>query len=164
VDGGLSSGATLSVRRARSDDEAFVLDLAVRFAETRPAWRGEREVTCGTERELHRAFAAPEDGSTVLIAESAAGNRLGFAYLVLNEDFFTKERHGHVSEIAVARDGAGAGRCLMEAAEQYFCDLGMRFVTLNVNESNVRGIAFYERLGFVPQIRQFVKVLGDPRT
>lgn len=50
----------------------------------------------------------------------------------------------------------------MAAAEEYFSELGVRFVTFNVNEANVRGQRFYERLGFVPQVRQFVKVLRDP--
>ena len=135
--------------------------MSARFAETRPAWRSEHEVTHGTEVELRRAFAAPDDGSAILIADGDDGERLGFAYLVLHEDFFTRERHGHVSEIAVARDGTGAGRALMEAAERYFIGLGVRFVTLNVNDANERGMRFYGRLGFVPQVRQFVKVLRE---
>ena len=114
--------------------------------------------------ELRRAFAAPDDGSAVFVADGEDGERLGFAYLVLHVDFFTRERHGHVSEIAVARDGTGAGRLLMAAAEQYFTGLGVRFITLNVNVANERGMRFYEGLGFAPQSKQFVKVLreGDP--
>ena len=164
MDRGLSAAQTIAVRRARSDDECFVVSLAARFAETRPGWRDEREVTRGTEIELRRAFAEPDDGAAILIADDAAGERLGFAYLVLHDDFFTKERHGHVSEIAVTRDGTGAGRALMAAAEEYFAGLGVRFITLNVNDANERGRRFYERLGFVPQLRQFVKVLreGEP--
>ena len=162
MDRGVKAARAIVVRRARADDEAFVVALARRFAETRPGWRSEREVTRGTEVELRRAFATPDAGSVLLVADDASGERLGFAYLVLHEDFFTKERHGHVSELAVTKDGAGAGGRLIDAAEQYFLESGVRFVTLNVNEGNERGRSFYERHGFVPHLRQLVKVLRDP--
>ena len=118
-------------------------------------------MTLGTVAQLRRAFAAPAaDRDTALfVAEDAGGDVVGFVYLVVHEDFFTLERHGHVSEVAVVRDGAGTGRLLMAAAETYFRDLGVRFVTLNVNEGNARAQRFYERLGYAPQLRQFVKVL-----
>ena len=152
----------IAIRHARADDEGFVLSLAGRFAETRPVWRTESEVTEGTVAELRRAFAQPDEGSAILIAEDAAGKPLGFAYLVLHVDFFTGEKHGHVSEIAVAHDGNGVGRPLMEAANAYFRSVGVRFVTLNVNIANERAQRFYESLGYATQLRQLVKVLSSP--
>jgi ribosomal protein S18 acetylase RimI-like enzyme len=160
LDGGLSPAAPpVAVRPARPDDLAFVLGLAARFAETRPAWRTEREVTEGTKAELRRAFEAPAPGSAVFVAEDAAGAPLGFAYGVLHDDFFTGEAHGHVSEIAVARDGSGAAAPLVAAVEAHFRGLGVRFTTLNVNLANERARRLYERLGYGPQFTQFVKVL-----
>jgi ribosomal protein S18 acetylase RimI-like enzyme len=158
VAAGLDGGLTLVVRAASADDAAFVASLAARFAETAPAWRTSHEVTCGTLAEFERAFASAELRAGIFIAWDGR-ERVGFVYVVRQLDFFTGETHGHVSEIAVVRDGSGAGRALMRAAEDYCRGLGVRFVTLNVNESNARAMRFYERLGFVPQIRQFVKVL-----
>ncbi len=137
-----------------------MLGLAARFAETRPGWRSEREVVDGSEAELRRAFASPRDGSIVFIAEDRAGVPVGFAYGVVHEDFFTGESHGHLSELAVMRDGSGAGAPLVAAVEAHFRAAGLRFVTLNVNVANARAARLYERLGYEKQVVQFVKVLG----
>jgi ribosomal protein S18 acetylase RimI-like enzyme len=151
--------SVVTVRAARAADEAFVVGLSGRFAETRPAWRGEREITEGTAVQLRRAFADPSEGATILIAEDAAGVAVGFAYAVLHDDFFTGESHGHLSEVAVARDGTGAGAALVRAVEDHFTALGVRFVTLNVNLANERAGRLYASLGYAPQLVQYVKVL-----
>jgi ribosomal protein S18 acetylase RimI-like enzyme len=78
---------------------------------------------------------------------------------VLHDDFFTGESHGHLSEVAVARDGTGAGAALVRAVEDHFTTLGVRFVTLNVNLANERARSLYASLGYAPQLVQFVKVL-----
>jgi len=148
----------IRVRRADRTDRAFVVSLAPRFAETRPLWRSEKEVTGGTAEQLGRAFEEPPAGSALFIAETVA-EPLGFAYVVAHEDFFTRELHGHLSELAVVRDGVGAAEPLMEAVQRYVAQCGFRFMTLNVNERNARGRSFYERLGFKAQLRQYVKVL-----
>jgi ribosomal protein S18 acetylase RimI-like enzyme len=151
------------VRAARPEDEAFVVGLARRFAETRPPWRTEAEVTRGTAAELRRAFARLDPGAALLIAEDAGGERIGFAYVVVHADFFTREPHGHLSEIAVTRDGSGAGRALMRGVERHVRERGLRFLTLNVHEQNLRGHDFYRALGFEPNTRQYVKVLESAR-
>jgi ribosomal protein S18 acetylase RimI-like enzyme len=155
----MNTQSVVTVRAARPEDEAFVVSLSGRFAETRPAWRGEREVTEGTAVQLRRAFAEPTEGAAILIAEDAAGGAVGFAYAVLHDDFFTGELHGHLSEVAVAREGTGAGAALVRAVEQHFAALGVRFVTLNVNLANERAGRLYASLGFAPQVVQYVKVL-----
>ncbi len=151
--------SVVTVRTAQPADEAFVVSLAGRFAETRPVWRGEREVADGTAAQLRRAFANPSEGATILIAEDAAGVAVGFAYAVVHHDFFTGEPHGHLSEVAVARDGTGAGAALVRAVEAHFTGLGVRFVTLNVNLANERAGRLYASLGYAPQVVQYVKVL-----
>ncbi len=116
-------------------------------------------MTDGTAEQLRRAFEPPAaEGSALFIAETAA-ERLGFAYVVAHEDFFTLEQHGHLSELAVVRDGVGAAAPLMKAVQSYVVECGFRFMTLNVNERNARARRFYERLGFEAQLRQYVKVL-----
>jgi ribosomal protein S18 acetylase RimI-like enzyme len=153
------SPAEATVRPARATDEPFVVGLAGRFAETRPDWRSEREVTAGTEAELRRAFREPDAGLAILIAEDDSGAPVGFAYAVTHRDFFTHEEHGHLSEIATARDGSGAFVALVAAVEAHFRGLGVRFVTLNVNVGNERAAELYARLGFEKQVVQFVKTL-----
>jgi ribosomal protein S18 acetylase RimI-like enzyme len=150
----------LAVRPAEPGDLDFVAGLAPRFAESRPPWRTHDEIALGTAAELRRAFASPEPGAALFVAEDETGERVGFAYVVTHVDFFTREPHGHLSEIAVTRDGAGIGRALVAAVERHVRELGLRFLTLNVHEHNARGHAFYTKLGFEPNTRQYAKTLA----
>jgi ribosomal protein S18 acetylase RimI-like enzyme len=140
--------ATIRVRPASPADAAFVLGLAPRFAETRAPWRTEDEVVTGTVSALGRALAAPRDDEAVFVAEDGGGAPLGFVYVTGATDFFTSEAVAHVSEIAVARDGTGAGTALMRAAEAWALARGARYVSLHVNARNGGARAFYETLGY----------------
>jgi ribosomal protein S18 acetylase RimI-like enzyme len=89
--------------------------------------------------------------------------RLGFLYVTTQTDFFTGERHAHISDIVVARDGEGqgVGRALMQAAETWAQSRGYRFVTLGVFPNNTRARSLYERLGFRTDVHRMLKVLGE---
>jgi len=158
----LPAPPAIAIRPAQPADLDFVTGLAPRFAESRPPWRTYEEIAHGTAAELRRAFAGLEPGAALFVAEDAAGERVGFAYVVTHIDFFTRERHGHLSELAVTRDGAGVGRALMREVERHVRELGLRFLTLNVHERNARGHAFYANLGFEPNTRQYAKTLRAP--
>jgi GNAT superfamily N-acetyltransferase len=151
--------AQLRVRPATPDDAPFVIALAARFGATRAAWRDHEEVVSGTARQLAAAFAAACDANPILIAVGAAGERVGFAYLVTHHDFFTGEAHGHISEIATVADGSGAGRALVEACEAWSRERGFRYLSLNVNDANEPARRFYARRAFVPEYRHLVKLL-----
>jgi len=75
--------------------------------------------------------------------------------------YFTGERHGHVSIIAVseAGEGKGVGSTLMRAAEEWARSSGCGRLTLNVFEANGRARAVYERLGYRVETLRYVKVL-----
>ena len=136
-----------SVRPASPDDEAFVLSLAARFAETRPEWRTASEVEAGTARALSHVLRTPSADDGVFVAEQN-GEPVGFVYVYAEPDFFTGEAHAHISEIAVAADGTGAGQALIAKAEAWARGRGHRYVSLHVNARNDRAKAFYEQLGY----------------
>jgi ribosomal protein S18 acetylase RimI-like enzyme len=138
----------LRIRRATPADASFVIGLAPRFGETQPGWREPGEVAAGTARALERALATARDDEAVLVAEDGRGARAGFVYVVAGSDFFTNEPVAHISELAVARDGTGAGAALMRAAEAWALARGARYVSLHVHPRNERARAFYERLGY----------------
>jgi ribosomal protein S18 acetylase RimI-like enzyme len=139
----------IRVRDARADDEAFVAGLAPRFVEHGAAdGHTPAEVIAGTVRVLGDALREPRAGDVFLVAEDEAGERAGFVYAVLEYDFFTDEPYLHVSEIAVARSGGGAGAALMDAAEARARERGYRFVTLNVVDANAAATRFYGRRGY----------------
>ncbi len=150
----------LRLRPAGPADEAFVVGLVPRFVEHGAAdGHTPAEVIAGTTRVLTEALRARGEHDVFLIAEDERGERAGFVYAVTERDFFTREPYLHVSEIAAARSGAGAGRALMAAAESWAREHGYRFVTLNVVERNAPAQRFYERLGYGLGHRHYVKRL-----
>ena len=150
----------MTVREARPADADFVVALVPRFVEHGAADGHTRdEVIAGTSRVLREAVERPVAGDVVLIADDGTAPA-GFVYAVTERDFFTDEPYVHVSEIAVARSGAGVGAALMDAVERWARDRGSRFVTLNVVEENVPAQRFYDRLGYRPGHRHLVKRLN----
>ena len=152
----------ISIRPAREDDRAFVTATAERLsAFGPPAWRTAREVVDGELRTIDEFFSAAEPGTALLVAESPAGDRLGFVFLQQLQDYFTLERHGHIGIIAVsaAAEGSGAGKALMDAAGGWARAQGFRILTLSVFEHNRRARDVYEHLGFAPDTIRYLKVL-----
>jgi GNAT superfamily N-acetyltransferase len=153
----------VSIRPAEERDREFILSLSQRFAQVPlPEWRSHAEVAEGTRRWLEHAFAGEEAGTLLMLAERPAGERLGFIYLHEQEDFFTGERHPHVSEIAVVPEvvGRGVGALLMRAAEHWARHNGYSRVTLNVFHANRRARTLYEHLGYAPESVKYVKSLA----
>ena len=148
----------MTVREAQEGDEEFILGLVPRFVENGIAGgHTSDEVIAGTSRVLRASLRARLPDEVFFIAEDAGGERLGFAYVVTESDFFTGEDYAHVSEIAVARSGNGAGAAMMDAAEAWARERGYRFVTLNVVEANGAAQRFYERRGYAVGHRHYVK-------
>ena len=148
----------MTVREAGPGDEAFIAGLVPRFVEHGAAdGHTPDEVVDGTARVLREALQGREPGDIMLIALDASGERAGFVYAVSERDFFTREPYLHVSEIAVARSGNGAGAAMMDAAEAWARERGYRFVTLNVVEANGAAQRFYERRGYAVGHRHYVK-------
>jgi len=150
----------MDIRAASSGDAEFVRSLATRFGESQlPAWRTRDEVVEGTARQLHDAVASA-DGlrSAVFVAEDG-GELLGFAWVLMNTDFYTGEPVGKISEIATVRSGTGAGEALMRACEEFARDRGARLMTLNVLEENRKARGFYFAMGYAPEYSMFAKEL-----
>ena len=111
---------------------------------------------------IAQALSGASPDATVLVAEGHEAEPLGFVHLHSAIDFFTGERHGHVSDIVVTAEaeGGGVGQALMAAAEAWARSLGYRLLSLHVFEANARARAFYERLGYRPDIVKLIKALA----
>jgi GNAT superfamily N-acetyltransferase len=154
----------MRVRSATPGDRNFIVGLCGRFAESQlPPWRPAGMVIEGTARRLEDAIASPGPRSEVLVAENE-GVPLGFAWVVLAEDFFTRGDYCKISEIATARDGTGAGSALMKACEDWARERGCAIVLLNVLRDNAHARAFYERHGYEPEYTAMAKVLDRQAT
>ena len=118
----------------------------------------------GTVLQLEEAIAQPSDRHIVVIAESPAGEPLGFAYAALKPDYFTRELHGYLEEIVALRDGEGIGAALLAAVEAWAFGKGSRYVELSVLDRNANAIAFYERSGYAIDVRKMVKLRPGTQT
>lgn len=142
------SGIT-RVRPATPEDRAFILGLVPRFVEFGvPQWHDPRDIISAIERALDNPIGPPAGDPALMVAEGGAGERLGFIRMETRPDHFTGEKRGYVSEIAVAENGEGVGRILMEAGEAWARDRGYRLLTLDVFAGNARARSFYRSLGY----------------
>jgi len=101
------------------------------------------------------------DERIVLVAEDD-GTRLGFVHLETSVDFFTRERHGHVSTIVVSphAERRGVGRALVDAAEAWCRERRYRLLTLHVFDANAPARRLYERAGFRVDTIKYLKEIG----
>ena len=150
------------IRLATAADREFLVGIADRLADfDQPVWRTREEIADGDRRALVDALDHPAPDRDLFIAEMD-GTRAGCLLMWTLEDYFANLRHAHVSVLAVTRDaeGRGVGRALMERAERWARERGYRRITLNVFDSNHRARALYERTGYAPETRRYVKELS----
>jgi ribosomal protein S18 acetylase RimI-like enzyme len=140
----------VEIRAAREADGGFVAGLVSSLLEFgSPAWTDPEALAPGFADVLARAVRAPDPGSTVLIAESTDGIRLGFISLTVREDAAGVER-GHVADLAITEEARrmGVGTALMRAGEAWTRARGLPALSLDVWATNERARAFYETLGY----------------
>ena len=141
------------IRAACEADASFVAGLVSSLLEYgSPAWKGSERLGPGFAEALASAVRAQDSRSTVLIAESAHGTRLGFISLAVREDVTGVER-GHVRDLAVIEDARqmGVGSALMKAGEAWARERRLPVLSLDVWATNERARAFYESLGYTPE-------------
>ena len=158
----MPDAAAVRVRPATAGDREWILQLAPGLHDFGPPPYREREVMDrAVVASIGAALAGAVPGAEVLVAEGPEGARLGFVHLHGATDFFTGERHGHVSDIVVAprAQGRGVGQRLMAAAEDWARSRGYRLLSLHVFDGNARARAFYRQLGYGPDIVKLIKPL-----
>jgi ribosomal protein S18 acetylase RimI-like enzyme len=151
----------VAIRSATPADREFLTELAERLADfDRPPWRSHEEIAAGDRRALHDAIDDPRSGTELFIAELDE-EPAGCLLMWTLEDYFSQQWHAHISVIAVTRraEGQGVGRALMDHAEAWARERGYGSITLSVFESNRRAQALYERCGFSPEMRRYIKPL-----
>jgi ribosomal protein S18 acetylase RimI-like enzyme len=152
----------ITIRAATPADRDFILSLADRLADfDRPSWRTANEIVEGDRRALSQQLDAPSDDNGLFVAWLDE-RRAGCLLMWTLEDYFSGDRHAHISVIAVTRDaeGEGVGRALMGYAEQWARERRHTRLTLSVFESNRRAQTLYERAGFHVEMRRYAKPLS----
>ena len=152
----------MRVRPCKLEDRDFIIGLSARFAESRlPPWRP-ADMIVGRRRGNSKphSFRAAR-ARTSWWPEDDDGAPLGFAWVLLLEDFFTRGDYGKNTEIATPRAGTGAGAALMNACEAWARERGCVLVMLNVLRENDHARAFYEGHGYEPEYTAMTKVISE---
>ena len=153
----------LTIRPARHDDEAFLVDLMPRLADfPLPAWRTAAEIAKADQQLLHDALSGALPHSAILVAEwHPGGERAGYVFATTKHDYFTRIAHAHVEILAVeaTAERRGVAHALMGAIEEWARRRGYGWVALNVFDRNERARALYAALGYEAETIQYRKTL-----
>ena len=142
----------IPIRPAGDDDRAGVLELAPRLAEGVAPWRDQAEALLAGRRWLEESLDAAETGNgAVLVAADADG--IAGVISVRASTHFTGERDGYIGELVVAERASrhGIGRALVDAADAWARDHGLRNLTLLTGAFNTNARGFYAALGFAEE-------------
>lgn len=143
------NNAGIRIRAATEHDKPAVLRLAPRLAEGLAAWRDRQAAILAAQQWLTDSFAAAahHDGA-VLVAIDKTG--LAGVITISGQRHFTGEVDGYIGELAIASRAVrrGIGRALIEAAETWAQDRGLRHLTLHTGIANIPARHFYSALGF----------------
>lgn len=153
---------SVRVRPATAADLDFMLDVVPRLRAFGPPPLRPPDALDRAEREtLRRVLIEPGPDDVLLVAELEGIGPAGVAYAHGTTDYFTHERHGHLSIIIVSTpgEGRGVGRALLDAVEQWSAAQGHRFITLNVFTGNQRARRVYERAGYGEDVVRYLKEL-----
>lgn len=154
----------VKVRHFKSSDRDFITALVTRLSECDlPAWRQAEQVDLTNIAMVNQAMDELDPADAIFVAEDgAAGQLLGFVRLQTQTDYFSRERHGYISNIAVERsvEGQGIGRMLLETAENWARDNGFSLITLHVFASNHRAREIYEKYDYHQDVLSYAKVLA----
>jgi ribosomal protein S18 acetylase RimI-like enzyme len=153
---------TVQIRNFIPSDREHILSLVGRFSEFElPSWRQKEEIDRANRSFLEQAMNEPEPGSAIFVAEDEQGAFAGFIHLQTQTDYFSGEKQGYISDLAVdpKLEGQGIGRLLLEAAEDWTRSNGYPLLTLYVFAGNTRARQIYEKHGFREEVIKYVKVL-----
>lgn len=158
-----ASSGQVSIRSAKPGDAQFITRLAERLAVvSRLPWLPLEATDGFAAGGCQQAVAAiGQPGHVVLVAVDGAGEQLGFLHATTDESVFAGERVGYVSAVAVTAmaSGAGVGRRLILAAEQWAKKQGCAVMTLEVFARNTTARTVYTRLGYQEQTLKLAKPL-----
>ncbi len=159
----MQSLSAITIRQALPSDATFVSGLSPRLSGVPgPAWHDLAAMEDFQDRYMAATFSPAElEGASTLIAETAAGRRLGYIHVRPGKDGVSDEPCGYVSLLALDKgaEGTGVARRLMEAAEDWARARGYRLLGLDVFADNRRAIDFYRRGGFKRETIRMVKPL-----
>lgn len=154
----------MKIRVARLEDAARIGDLALRLHHgPRPAWRDPAPLSASLARAEAGFFAPPTDDRVLLVCADEADQPIGFAQAMMDQDFFSQEKQGHLLFLVTdqAHERRGVARLLVAAIEDWSRARGATGLLLYVFASDENPRAAYRRFGFQEDMVTMVKPLRD---
>jgi ribosomal protein S18 acetylase RimI-like enzyme len=152
----------ITIRKSTPADAEFIAAHAYRLVEFGPPkWRDPQVMTAADIKYNTAAVLSTDPDIETFIAIDAAGEACGFIYLTIQTDYYTQERHAHITDIVVTKkaEGKGVGKLLLQKADEWARQKKLRWVTLNVLEGNTHAQAVYEKTGFQKEWIKYLKQL-----
>ena len=154
----------ITTRKALLQDAAFIAEHARRLLDFElPEWRAteKNEMIKADINHIIKALQADNANDSVFIAEDAANKPMGFIRLGMQTDYYTGEQHAHINDIVVTAEaeGKGAGKLLLEKADEWAKDHHARWISLNVFNENLRARSVYEKAGYKIEWVKYLKTL-----
>jgi ribosomal protein S18 acetylase RimI-like enzyme len=152
----------ITIRKASPDDASFIAAHAHRMLDFNlPGWRSNEKdkMVKADINHLTKALQANGENDAMFIAEDESQTPLGFLRVNMQEDYFTGEQHAHVNDIVVTAEaeGKGAGKLLLEKADEWAKEKNARWITLNVFDENFRAKKVYEKSGYKIEWIKYLK-------
>lgn len=153
----------ITLRRATDADKADIFGLAARLGEGVAPWRDQVEARAVGRRWLEDSLGAASRGDGVVFVAADAAKVIG-VISIRPTQHFTGERDGYIGELAVAEhaSGHGIGRALIDAAEAWAAENGLRNLTLHTGAFNSGARAFYAALGFTEEEVRLTRPIVPP--
>jgi GNAT superfamily N-acetyltransferase len=154
----------ITIRNALPGDAAFIAEHAHRMLDFKLPELRAKEKDEMIKADIHHisdALQAADENDCVFIAEDGASKPIGFMRLVMLTDYYTGEQCAHINDIVVtaAAEGKGAGKLMLEKADEWAKHKQARWITLNVFDENFRARSVYEKAGYKIEWIKYSKAL-----
>ncbi|MBC7938043.1 MAG: GNAT family N-acetyltransferase [Rhizobacter sp.] len=153
----------IKIRIADTSDTNFIQSIVPRLIEFGPpAWRDADQMIATDRAVLNNSLTPGNQERVIYIAEDENNNQLGFIHVHAGEDYYNKEKHGHIADVIVAPGaaGLGVGKLLLGKAEDWARTNGFRWLTLSVFSENVKARNLYKTLGYGEDMVKYVKEIN----
>ncbi|KAB2331388.1 GNAT family N-acetyltransferase [Bacillus mesophilum] len=148
------------IREFKEKDKLHIKELSKRFSDFN--FMNYRDKNLMEKKQVELANAAIEKNKANIFVAEENEEFMGYIELAIQEDFFTGEKQGYISSIAVlpGGEGKGIGKKLMKKAEEWTSEQGLKVIVLDVFKNNQRAVGFYEVLGYQQEIVKMTKEIS----
>ena len=156
-----SKHVRIEIRPFRSEDRPFLAFVAPRIRPGAIASPQDSAMLDQFFSDLTGGKLLTEPGTEAFVA-TIAGKPAGLVSVHPDMNYFTGHPRAYVDLLIVAAEaeGKGVGRALMDHVERWEREHSCREVVLDVFAENHGAIAFYERLGYLPDHFRMTKPLA----